>query len=72
MLCEALKVSRGTFYNHILRNKRDNTWYAKRREEYRLKIQKIYDDSRQLFGADKITAIMKNEGYMTFFHLISS
>ena len=24
-LCEALEVSRGTFYNHILRNKRGNT-----------------------------------------------
>ena len=32
MLCEALKVPRGTFYNHILRNKRDNTWYSKQRE----------------------------------------
>ncbi len=63
MLCEALKVSRGTFYNHILRNKRDNTWYAKLREEHRLKIQQIYDDSNQIFGADKITAIMKDEGY---------
>ncbi len=30
MLCEALKVTRGTFYNFILRNKRNNTWYSKR------------------------------------------
>ncbi len=28
MLCEAMNVSRGTFYNHIFRNKRDNTWYS--------------------------------------------
>ena len=27
-LCDALKVPRGTLYNHMLRNKRDNTWYA--------------------------------------------
>ena len=33
-LCEALEVSRGTYYNHILRNKRDNVWYKKREEEY--------------------------------------
>ena len=32
MLCEALDVSRGTFYNHIFRNKRDNAWHLKRRE----------------------------------------
>ena len=63
MICDALKVPRGTFYNHIFRNKRDNTWYAKRREEFRIKIQEIYDDSNQIFGAAKITAIMKEEGY---------
>lgn len=44
VLCDALKVPRGTFYNYLLRNKRDNTWYAKRQEELRSKIQQIYDD----------------------------
>lgn len=63
MLCDALKVSRGTFYNHVLRNKKDNTWYAKRREEYSLKIQQIYDDSNQIFGAAKIATVMKDNGY---------
>lgn len=63
MICDALKVPRGTFYNHIFRNKRDNTWYAKRREKFRIKIQQIYDDNNQIFGAAKITAIMKEEGY---------
>ncbi|WP_310604901.1 IS3 family transposase [Anaerosporobacter sp.] len=62
MLCEALNVPRGTFYNHIIRNKRDHTWYAKRREEFRIKIQQVYDDSNQIFGAAKIAAIIKNEG----------
>jgi len=33
MICEAMSIDRGTFYNHILRNKRDNAWHAKRREE---------------------------------------
>lgn len=28
-LCEALDVARGTYYNHIRRNKRDNVWYKK-------------------------------------------
>ena len=63
MLCEALNVARGTFYNHILRNKRDNTWYSKQRELHRVKIQQIYDDHNQIFGAAKIAAIMKSEGY---------
>lgn len=35
VLCEALDVPRGTFYNHIKRNKRDSSSYAKHREELR-------------------------------------
>lgn len=33
-ICEALDVDRGTFYNHMLRNKRENAWFEKRRQEY--------------------------------------
>ena len=62
LICETLNISRGTFYNHILRNKKDNTWYAKRKEELRIRIQEIYDENRQIFGADKIATIMRNEG----------
>jgi len=62
MLCEAMDVSRGTFYNHILRNKRGNSYYAKRREELRIKIQEVFDDSNQIFGAGKITAVLRNNG----------
>ena len=62
MLCEALDVPRGTFYNFILRNKRSNTWYAQRREKLRTEIQRIYDDSHQVFGAAKICAVMRDCG----------
>jgi hypothetical protein len=62
LICETLDIPRGTFYNHLLRNKKDNAWYAKRKEELRLRIQEIYDENRQIFGADKIATIMKNEG----------
>ena len=50
VICDAFDIPRGTFYNHVLRNKKDNTWYAKRREELRLQIQEIYDESNQIFG----------------------
>lgn len=62
MLCEALCVDRGTFYNHIKRNKRDHTWYAERKEYLRIKIRQIYDDNKQIFGAGKITAVLKEQG----------
>lgn len=62
MICDAFNISRGTFYNHILRNKKDNTWYAKRKAELRIRIQEIYDESNQIFVAEKIAAVMKSEG----------
>ena len=62
VICDAFDIPRGTFYNHVLRNKKDNTWYAKRREELRLQIQEIYDESNQIFGAAKIAAVMKSNG----------
>ena len=62
VICDAFDIPRGTFYNHILRNKKDNTWYAKRKEELRLQIQEIYDESNQIFGAAKIAAVMRDQG----------
>ena len=62
MICDALDISRGTYYNHILRNKRDNTWYAKRREALRIQIQEVFDENSQIFGARKIATILRNKG----------
>lgn len=64
-LCEAMQVDRGTFYNHIFHSKKDNTWYAKRREILREAILKIYEENRQIFGTGKITVILKQKGYRT-------
>ena len=62
-LCEALNVSRGTYYNHIRRNKRDNVWYKKREEEYRILIHDIFYEFDQVLGANKIHAILQQRGY---------
>lgn len=62
VICDAFDIPRGTFYNHVFRNKKDNTWYAKRKEELRLQIQEIYDESNQIFGAAKIAAVMRDQG----------
>ena len=45
-LCDALMVPRGTFYNHLKRNKRDNSWYSQRLEVLRGQRQEIYVDDR--------------------------
>ena len=62
-LCEALNVARGTYYNHILRNKRDNVWYRKREEEYRILIHDIFYEFDQILGSKKIHAILQQRGH---------
>ena len=62
MICDALDIPRGTYYNHMRRNKRDNTWYAKRREQLRSQILAVFDENRQIFGAQKISAVLCSRG----------
>ena len=61
-LCDALEVSRGTFYNHIKRNKRENTIYAQRREMLKKRILEIDENAGHVYGAAKITALLKENG----------
>ena len=63
-LCEALCVSRGTFYNHIFRRK-EVTAYDKRRVEMKEHIQATFDESQQRFGANKIAAVLADCGVRT-------
>ena len=63
-LCEALCVSRGTFYNHIFRRK-EVTAYDKRRAEMKEHIQTAFDESQQRFGTNKIAAVLADRGVRT-------
>ena len=63
-LCDALDVSRGTFYNHVLRRQK-NKWFEIRREEIREQVKRVFDDSKQRFGSRKICAILAENGTNT-------
>lgn len=63
LLCDALEVARGTYYNHIFRNKRGSSIYAENRKELSFLIQDIFNESEQRFGAGKIRAIFVDRGY---------
>lgn len=60
-LCEALNVSRGTFYNHIFR-KADRTKYLQEQQALMLRVQQVFDDSKQRYGAEKIRAVLAENG----------
>jgi len=65
VLCESLNVARGTFYNHIFRNKKENSSYQTRRGKLSEHIREIYDESNQIFGARKIRAVLHTQGINT-------
>ena len=65
VLCEALKVPRGTYYNHMLRSKGDDAWFNIRRVEIKEAIAQIFNESQQRYGAPKITAVLRDRGIRT-------
>ena len=64
-LCNALNVPKGSYYNHIPRNKNDDTLATRRIKELTPVVEKIYNESKQTFGSGKIAAIMNDRGYKT-------
>ena len=63
LLCKAMNVANGSYYNHVLRNKNENTLFAQKKAELTPIIEKIFHDNNQIFGAGKIHAILKDRGY---------
>ncbi len=63
ILCDALNVAKGTYYNHIKRNKKDNTLHAQKIKELTPIIEEIYHSSKQTYGAARVYAVLKDRGY---------
>ena len=71
-LCEALDVSRGTFYNHIFR-RADRSKYESEKAQLILKVKQIFDDSEQRYGADNESrAVLAESGLRISTKRISS
>ena len=70
LVCEALNISRGSFYNHIKRNKREQAWYFLRREELKKEILEIIHDTSEIYGARKMTAALRQKNITVSVHLV--
>lgn len=64
LLCKTMKVAKGSYYNHVLRNKKENKQFEEKKRELTPVIEKIFNDSKQIYGASKIHAILKDRGYI--------
>ncbi|MCH5209483.1 MAG: IS3 family transposase [Oscillospiraceae bacterium] len=71
LLCKTFNVAKGTYYNHTLRNKRENSQFNQKCAMLRPIIKDLYDESHQIFGATKITAILNDRGYHVAFATVS-
>lgn len=61
-ICDALNLSRGTYYNHAKRNKNGDAWFLKRDKVLKEKILEIFNDHEQRIGSDKIAALIAQSG----------
>ena len=71
LLCDALNVSKGSYYNHIFRNKNDANQFAQKEEVMTPLIEKIYNESNQIYGPGKIQAILRDRGYTVSISVVS-
>jgi putative transposase len=58
-VCEILGTNRKTYYNNL--NREENT-YKLKRIELEIKIKQIHDESKQIYGAPKITRKLRQQG----------
>ena len=70
-ICETLKVSKATFYDHVMRNKGENNYYTQHREEIKQAILEAYHDHKQNFGAKTLNSVLKQRGYRTSKEMVS-
>lgn len=63
ILCDALNVSKGSYYNHIFRNKNDANQFIQKEKEMTPIIKQIYNESHQIYGPGKVHAVLKDRGY---------
>ena len=63
-LCDALDVKRGTYYNYAKRGKvrTGEIWYVQRKGELVKAVERVFNESKQRFGAQKIVDVLKTEG----------
>ena len=60
LLCNTLDVAKATYYRAI---EVRETQYSKKRNEYTPLIEKVFEESKQTYGARKISFVLRNMGY---------
>ncbi len=60
-VCTTISLNRGTFYN-FLHNKVEKPWFTEKEEMVTKEVIKIFKQSRQLYGQNKIAIVLRKKG----------
>ena len=71
LLCDALNVSKSSYYNHIFRNKNDANQFIQKERKMTPIIEQIYNESNQIYGPGKVHAVLKDRGYKISVNVVS-
>ena len=61
-ICRTLQILRSTYYQR--KKMPEKTWFDARNEELRPLVQKYFDESKERFGASKITLKLREAGFV--------
>ena len=61
-ICRTLQILRSTYYQR--KKKPEKTWFDARNEELRPLVQRYFDESKERFGASKITLKLREAGFV--------
>ncbi len=64
-LCAAMQVSRGAFYGYTRYGKHGRAWFDIHIAEIERAVVTVFNEMEQRFGAEKLTAKLKERGYHT-------
>ena len=64
-LCAAMQVSRGAFYGYTRYGKHGHAWFDIHIAEIEKAVETVFNEMEQRFGAEKLTAKLKERGYHT-------
>ena len=59
-----IKLPKGTLYNYIF-NKVEKPWFKLREDELYEEILKIFEQSRKIYGADRIVVALRKKNILT-------
>lgn len=60
-VCSTIKLSKGTYYNYI-HYKVDKPWFIEREEFLTKEIIEIFNNSKKLYGIERIQVALNNKG----------